>query len=80
MPTKVSLIRVKASRKAVYITRCVCTSSTAGDSGEANENRCLLVCGGKKRGSSQVRPVAVGREDSVGSDAAGVNSTLGDLG
>ena len=63
----------------MHITGSVCTSSETCNSGEADKGISLLSFSTEERGGSDVGPISVRGEGSVGSDSSGVNNTLGHL-
>lgn len=63
----------------MHITDSVCTSSETRNSGEADKGIGLLSLSVKERGGSDVGPIPVRGEGSIGSDSSGVNNTLGHL-
>lgn len=46
---------------------------------EADEDRCLLALGAQEGGGSDVGPVAIAGEDTVGAGTTGVNDSFGNL-
>lgn len=77
--TKVSFVGIKASRKAVHVASGIGTSATASDSGEANEDGCLLLFRRQEGSSGDIRPVTIGCEYTMGAGTTGMDSALGNL-
>ena len=46
--TEISLVCIEARREPVNVARCVCTSTAAGDGGEADEHWCFFILGGEE--------------------------------
>ena len=74
-----SLVCVETRRKSMHISSGIGTATTAGNSGESNEDRGLLILAPKEGSCGDIRPVAVGSKDTMSSNASGVDRALGDL-
>ena len=62
------------------VSRGISASAATSDGGEAREHWGLFALGGEERSGSQVGPVTVGGECSVGAGASSVNGAFRYLG
>ena len=70
---------IQSCGEAVNITGSVGGALGTGNGGEANEDWCLLALGAQEGGSSDVGPVAIAGEDTMGTGTTGVDDSLGNL-
>lgn len=77
--TEVALVGVETSRETVDITSKVCATTATSDSRETDKHGCLLALAAQERGGSDVAPVGVRGEGTMGTRTTGMDSTFGDL-
>lgn len=77
--TKVALVSVEPGGKAMHIARRVRTASTSGHGGEAHKHGGLLPFSAQEGGCSDVGPVSVGSERSVGAGSSSMDCAFWDL-